>query len=253
MKKSFKYAEPLVIKNIQDCEFYHCMDVPGVGIVGDQWDLRDTIDDYLGNFDFAGKRALDVGTASGFLSFEMEKRGADVVSFDIDDGMHWNLVPHFQIQHEIDSILERRSRGIQKIKNGYWFTHEKLKSQAKVYYGDIYNLPEELGMFDVVVFGMILSHLRDPFQALYSASRLASETIIVTNQAMKQETPIARFMPNPEDELLLSAWWAFSEGCLKNMLGVLGFEVIYAVDCEHKSPYYNNSKQCTAFVAQRIS
>jgi hypothetical protein len=34
--------------------------------------LRKTIDDYLGHFDFRGKRALDVGAASGF-TFEMEK------------------------------------------------------------------------------------------------------------------------------------------------------------------------------------
>jgi predicted nicotinamide N-methyase len=38
------------------------------------------VDPYLGNFDFVGKRVLDVGAASGFLTFEMEKRGAEVVA-----------------------------------------------------------------------------------------------------------------------------------------------------------------------------
>ena len=55
--------------------------------------LRKTIDDYLGNFDFRGKRVLDVGTATGFLSFEMEKRGAEVVSFDMASRAQWQLVP----------------------------------------------------------------------------------------------------------------------------------------------------------------
>jgi 2-polyprenyl-3-methyl-5-hydroxy-6-metoxy-1,4-benzoquinol methylase len=78
----FKYAEPLHVKNVAECYFYHHMDLPGLKEVGKGWDLRKTIDDYLGHFDFRGKRVLDVGTASGFLTFEMEKRGAEVVSFD---------------------------------------------------------------------------------------------------------------------------------------------------------------------------
>ena len=54
------------------------MDLPGLKKVGKGWDLRKTIDAYLGHFDFRGKRALDVGTASGFLTFEMERRGSGV-------------------------------------------------------------------------------------------------------------------------------------------------------------------------------
>ena len=69
------------------------MDLPGFGEVGKGWDLRKTIDDYLGHFDFRGKRVLDVGTASGFLTFEMEKRGAEVVSFDMASRAQWQLVP----------------------------------------------------------------------------------------------------------------------------------------------------------------
>jgi hypothetical protein len=44
--------------------FYYFMDLPGIGEVGDQWDLRKTIDDYFGHFGFSGKRVLDVGVAS---------------------------------------------------------------------------------------------------------------------------------------------------------------------------------------------
>jgi 2-polyprenyl-3-methyl-5-hydroxy-6-metoxy-1,4-benzoquinol methylase len=74
------------VESAADCDFYHVMELPGVGRVGDQWDLRGTVDAYLGDFDFQGKRALDVGAASGFLTFEMEKRGASVVSFDLGGG-----------------------------------------------------------------------------------------------------------------------------------------------------------------------
>jgi 2-polyprenyl-3-methyl-5-hydroxy-6-metoxy-1,4-benzoquinol methylase len=67
---------------LADCWFYHTMDLPDVGTVTGSWDLRGRFDEYVGHVPLAGKTFLDVGTASGFLSFEAEKRGADVVSFD---------------------------------------------------------------------------------------------------------------------------------------------------------------------------
>ena len=69
------------------------MELPGVGVVGGQWDLRETIEDYLAAFPFAGKRVLDVGAARGFPSFEMERRGAEVVSFDMSPDGRWDIVP----------------------------------------------------------------------------------------------------------------------------------------------------------------
>ena len=69
---------------ISDCTFYHVMDIPGHGVTPGQWDLRETADHYLGNVDFTGMRVFEIGTASGFLCFHMEKRGADVTAFDRD-------------------------------------------------------------------------------------------------------------------------------------------------------------------------
>ncbi len=228
MNEDFKYAEPIVVGDIADCFFYHYMNLPGIGVVGTQWDLRDSINEYLGNFDFTGKRTLDVGAASGYLTFEMEKRGANVVSFDMADGAQWNIVPHINLQPTLKEIANKRSASHQQLKNAYWFAHKKLNSRANVYYGDIYNLPEALGRFEVAMFGMILSHLRDPFQALYSVSRLVTDTIIVTNQVFMSEQPLVWFLPNSENQIR-DAWWGFSDTGIKNVLGVLGFEVRYTV------------------------
>ena len=63
------YAEPRAVASLDECYFYHTMDVPGHGTIKGEWDLRGRVDDYLGNFDFSGKRVLDVGAASGILSF----------------------------------------------------------------------------------------------------------------------------------------------------------------------------------------
>ena len=125
------YQDPIRGIEPADCFFYHCMDIPNVGEVGTQWDIRNVVEQYLGETDFNGKRVLDVGAASGFLSFEMEKRGAEVVSFDMSESANWNLVPHYSID-DWDNKLASIQEWNRKLKNAYWFTHEKLNSKAKV-------------------------------------------------------------------------------------------------------------------------
>ena len=254
MSDVFEYSQPLVVQSPEDCYFYHCFDLPGLGTVGGDWDLRPCIDAYLGNYSFSGKRVLDVGTASGFLTFEMEKRGATVVSFDMEDGGQWNMVPHFGAQETLQSTLDGSRRAHQRLKNAYWFCHRHLSSRAQAYYGDVYNLPSDLGHFDVALFGMILSHLRDPFQALYSASRL-TDAIVVTNQVWKSASPMMTFLPDPTDPRQLQTWWAFSDRCIERMLGTLGFEVEHVTSCQPRclARGFEGRQRCTAFVARRVS
>ena len=68
-----------------ECDFYHVVELPGGELTKAQWDLRETADQYLGGVDFAGKRVLEIGPASGFLSFHMERRGARV--FCVEPGI----------------------------------------------------------------------------------------------------------------------------------------------------------------------
>src|SRR5690349_6834683 len=156
MSQPFSYATPLAVENPDDCFFYHRINIPGLGEVGTQWDLRSCIDSYLGKFDFRGKRVLDLGAAAGYLTFEMEKRGAEVVSFDMVDGTQWDVVPRWDIQKDMPALREQHAKGAQRLKNAYWFAHKRLQSKARAYYGDIYDLPGGLGEFDVAMFGMIL-------------------------------------------------------------------------------------------------
>ena len=84
-EQAFVYAEPRVVTELEECYFYHSMEIPGYGLVEGPWDLRGGVDDYLGGVDLNGKRVLEVGTASGFLCYTMEGRGADVVAYDLSD------------------------------------------------------------------------------------------------------------------------------------------------------------------------
>ena len=250
----FMYAEPRNVRSREDCLFYHRMQLPGVGVVGEQWDLRDSVDDYLGQYDFAGKRVLDIGAGSGYLSFEMERRGAEVVSFDAASGTQWNIVPHDCDPVAVQEIGELRCQELDRLKNAYWYSHRLLKSRAAAYYGDVYDLPEELGTFDVVLFGMVLGHLRDPFQALYSGARLSRESVIVTNQTPTFKHAYASFMPTRENGLR-DGWWSLSRLCMRQVLGVLGFNVDREVSCEAKCLVQGRtqSESCTAFVASKIA
>jgi len=250
---SITYVEPRTNISPEDCNFYHAMDIPGLGEVGREWDLRDNIDNYLGNQDLTGKRVLDVGTASGYLTFEMEKRGGDMVSFDMETGRQWNVVPHCKLSDSMDEMYENVVRGHNRLQNAYWYAHNAFNSKAKVFYGDIYNIPEELGQFDVVFFGMILSHLRDPFQALYSASRLSKDKVIITNQARSGgKASDVIFLPS-KDSTIYRAWWSFSDNALIQMLGVLGFEVESIkrdqYKCIEPEP---GTRECTTFIARRV-
>src|SRR6476620_5525485 len=88
------FAAPRFIDRVEDCFFYHAMELPGFGLIPAHWDLRGRFDDYIGGIDVRGKSVLDVGTATGFLSFEAEKRGASrVLSFDMGDARQQMFIP----------------------------------------------------------------------------------------------------------------------------------------------------------------
>jgi hypothetical protein len=227
------------------------MIVPGYGEVGGQWDLRACIKEYLGNYDFAGKRALDVGAAAGFLTFEMERHGAEVVSFDMESGAKWEVVPQKKVRADPAGKMRMLAEDDRKLKNAYWFTHARLKSKAQAFYGDIYALPKGLGHFDVAVMAMIISHLAQPLQAMYGVSQLC-DTLIVTNQVSRGKGALAQFVPTVQNGVE-QVWWIPTPKCLRQMLEVIGFEVIREVESKPICHAYGQAteQRCVAFVSER--
>ena len=70
-----KFEESRRVESLNECFFYHTIELPGFGLVRGQWDLRGRFEEYVGGVDVSNKSVLDVGTATGFLSFESERRG----------------------------------------------------------------------------------------------------------------------------------------------------------------------------------
>jgi SAM-dependent methyltransferase len=219
--KSF-FAEARQVARLEDCYFYHTIELPDLGVQRGHWDLRGRFEDYIGGVEVAGKSVLDVGTATGFLSFEAEARGASrVVSFDMSDVRQQAIVPFKGRLYSYDD----HDAWVRKWKNAYWLCHRLLNSKAKVYYGSIYELPQELGQFDIAIVGAVLEHLIDPVSALISISRLARERLVLVTPLIQTDEKIAHFEPStdrPEEDF---TWWTYSTGLYRELFKILGFAI----------------------------
>jgi len=221
------YATPKIISDPDSCDFYHAIDIPGIGLCGGQWDLRATVKEYLGNYDFRGKRVLEVGTATGFLCFYMESQGADVVAYDLGPGDTWD----FLLGPDDNEAEIRRNNALtcQRLNNGFWLCHKAFASRAKMVNGTAYDIPSELGRFDVVTLCAVLLHLRDPLRALQRAIPMAGEAIIITDLMpgwyQKTKSPYAEFVPKPEDKFPYGTrtWWLVSPDLYVSFLKMMGF------------------------------
>jgi SAM-dependent methyltransferase len=220
------YGAPRYVNDASECFFYHTMDLPGIGTVTGQWDLRGRTKDYLAGIPLKGRRVLDVGAASGFLSFEMEKAGGEVVSFDADMADRISYLPLQNSLYVTDRARwkEYMNRYLERMKNSYWLAHRLYQSKDKVYYGDIYDLPERLGMFDVAVIGQILVHLRDPITALASIGRRCGDTLVVVEGMTESNDCFMSLQGTTENERAYS-WWHLSTGLYREVMKMIGFEV----------------------------
>jgi SAM-dependent methyltransferase len=173
------YATPKIISDPASCDFYHVVDIPGIGLRGGQWDLRKTVKEYLGNYDFKGKRVLEIGTGTGFLCFHMESQGADVVAYDVGRGDAWDFL--FGPDENEGEVRRNNALACQRLNNGFWLCHKAFSSRAKMVNGTAYDIPAEFGWFDVVTLCSVLLHLRDPLRALQRAVPMARDAIIITD------------------------------------------------------------------------
>ncbi len=242
---------------LADCYFYHTMDLPGYGFVTGEWDLRDGVDDYLGLQALAGKRVLEVGTASGFLCVEMVRRGAEVVAYDLSDGMSWDIVPFAGV--DLQKKASVWAEHIRRLNNSWWLTQLATNSSARVVYGTVYDIPPAIGSVDVCTFGSVLLHVRDPLLALQSAAKLNPRTIIVTDLMRRRrfgflpERPSQRrsplFVPDAATREPLETWWSFSPGSISNLLAIVGYRTVRTI--RHSQRYRGKRMPMFTVVADR--
>ena len=121
-------------------------------------ELRHRIAQFPIPCNLTGKRVLDVGAWDGWFSFEMERRGAEVVAIDCWDN------PRFRQMHGT------------------------LGSRVDYRIMDLYDIsPRRLGRFDVVLFLGVLYHLRHPLLGLERVCAVTSGMAAVESFVVRPE------------------------------------------------------------------
>lgn len=222
------YATPQTQISPNGCIFYHTMDLPDHGVVDGRWDLRGKEAQYLGvtPASFRGKTVLEIGPASGGLTFWMEKQGADVVALDMPENFvpeHAWDVPECQAV-DIDRWTYETQGGIVAMHDSWWFAHHKFKSKARIHYGSAYAIPDALGRFDTVTLGVVLLHNKSPHLILEQAARRARDTLIVVEilplgeDSVSDNMIFVRNSPGMHD-----GWFQLPPALTERMLKSMGF------------------------------
>jgi tRNA (mo5U34)-methyltransferase len=153
--------------------------------------------------DLRGKRVLDIGAWDGWFSFEMERRGAEVLAID-----NWDN-PRF---HEARALMNSRVEYRQM---------------------DMYELtPERVGRFDIVLFMGVLYHLKHPLLALERVCALTTEMAAVDSFILREQhrpgekveqRPVMEFYETNEFGGQTDNWVAPSLACLQAFCRTAGF------------------------------
>ncbi|MFB3778329.1 MAG: DUF1698 domain-containing protein [Bryobacteraceae bacterium] len=130
--------------------------------------LRERIRSFPIPEDLRGKRVLDVGAWTGWCSFEMERRGAEVVAVDCVELEEFRLA-----QRLLGSKVELRVLDVDEMS------------------------PESLGTFDYVLFLGVLYHLRHPLLGLERVCALTREAAFVESYVTDGEAPTDDSSPVP--------------------------------------------------------
>ena len=232
--------------------WYHTLDLGESLITPGSFDYRSAISEYGLPQSMAGMQALDVGSATGFFSFEMERRGADVTSVELPSLLSWDRFPGVSTEQiittirgrlpyhtlqDFDEFIQTASHAaiyIALIDGPFQFCRSVLASRITRRYAEIYDLPRLFGSsrrFDVVMLGDILLHLIDPLRALASAASICAGTLVIAQTISHEGTPLMRWIATPDDDT--AEWWQPSLGWFRAILQRLGFRSVDVVGQFH--------------------
>jgi tRNA (mo5U34)-methyltransferase len=199
--------------------WYHQIEIapgiitPGVNAAGSVLELLNLPEDCT------GMRALDIGARDGFFSFELERRGADVLAIDY----------------------------VAPTQTGFAVASELLGSKVTYEVANVYDLsPERYGQFDIVLFLGVLYHQRNPLLALDKIWSVCRDKLLVESQVIDNgvldlesgemqtlsviapklvSSPIIQFYPRNVLNNDFTNYWAPNMACLRAMLEDANFVV----------------------------
>ncbi len=234
---------------LETCRFYHAFDEIE-GAMGAEWDLRADPRGYLGHVDFKGKSVLEVGPASGFLSFHMEHAGAQVTCLEPPMQHLWDMVPCDGF--DMAAWRKEFEPSIASVRNSFWYMHRLRQSRVTLLEGDAYRLPDALGPFDAGVLAAVLMHCRNPFDMLQSVASKVRKTMVITelyNPALG-ELPVCQFLPHRAAQQV-HTWWYFTPQFFVSALGLLGFTDCRVYHHQQRQPAENRDVPMYTVVCER--
>ena len=233
----------------RNCYFYHVQEIPGLSKpTKGLFDLRKNIDQLLGNCTFKNKKVLELGPASGFITFYLESLGAKMTCIDLSIKKDKpDIVPHANVNLKKKQI--ELMKEISKTRNAFWFAHKQHKSKAKLIETHINNLTKSTLMHDYGLVATVLLHIQNPFLALQKISSRVKEKMIISDfihdngiVSSKHRIKISnitksilsnyfnkntfiKFIPrNNVSNLSYVTWWKLSPASIVEIMRVLGFE-----------------------------
>lgn len=240
------------VADIDRYYWYHTVDLAeGLATPG-MYDYRDKLEAFQLPERMDGMTVLDVGSASGFWTFEFERRGAQVTSVDLpslemldrfpgqETSTLLKTIQHMIVPHSADQ-LEGLVRDYSAAELHHYLLDAPFRLCARLLgsrvvrrYSSIYDLsPESLGRpsFDMVFLGDILVHTLRPFDALVAAAKMCRGTLIVAQEmpGNPDDAPAMIYRGGEklgEDDI---CWWLPNEACFKQVLKKLGFASVEAV------------------------
>jgi tRNA (mo5U34)-methyltransferase len=185
--------------------FWHSFELPDGSViegVNSLASLRKRLAQFPIPEDLTGKRVLDIGCWDGWYSFELERRGAQVVAID-----NWDN-PRFRQMHAA------------------------YRSHVDYRQLDMYELtPQRVGRFDIVLFMGVLYHLKHPLLALERVCALTTGMAAVDSFILREgqhppeqlQRSILEFYETDEMGGQTDNWFGPSLPALLAMCRVAGF------------------------------
>lgn len=169
--------------------------------------------------DLGGISVLDIGCNAGFYSFELARRGAEVVAIDPD--------PHY-------------------LRQARWAADQMgVEDQVHFEEAGVYDLYASGSRYDIVLFMGVLYHLRHPLLALDIVARRVGGLAVIQSLVIPQEraldtpadldfTETARLAEREWPGMAFiehrlagdpTNWWVPDRACLEGMLATSGLRV----------------------------
>lgn len=200
---------------VRELIWYHTIELPGGVTTAGIYDHRPYLAAYGLPTDLRGKTVLDVGAASGFFSFELERRGARVTATDLPTWKSHDFSAHYT--PELGAV-----QADEYLHEPFLFARHALDSHAERRLTSIYDLsPDATGTFDLVFCGSVLIHVSDPATALRRLQSVTREAAIIATVVHPADTPdpLALFTGHLRGD----TWWVPTRAALEALVASAGF------------------------------